>query len=1117
MEESNTVRALQPSAPSAPLPAGTVTFLLADIEGSVRLWEKDRAAMTSAVTRLDGLLDREVKRNQGVRPVQQGEGDSFVVAFARATDAASCALALQRGIADEPWLAKLDLRVRMALHTGDAQLRDEGNYVGNAINRAGRLRSLAHGGQILVSPTTFELVTDGLPEGAGLRDLGLQQIRDLARPVRVYQLTHADLDDSFPPLRSLEVLTQHLPRPLTAFIGREPELRDVAERLTDARLLTLTGAGGCGKTRLAIQTVRATAEHYPDGVWFADLSLVRDPVEVPRTVAAAIGRNEQPHQDVTSTLVEYLRPRRALLVLDNCEHLLGACAELASTLLQGCPALTIIATSREPLRVEGEMAWRVPSMSTPSDGSYESLATYDAVRLFIERAVQARPNFTVTNDNAPAVAAICQHLDGIPLAIELAAARVRVLTPDQIARGLSDRFHFLGGGARKALPRQQTLAASVEWSHDLLADRERVLLRRLSVFAGGFTLDAAENVCAGDDIDVYDILDLLSSLVDKSLVVMEEDDGSARYRFLETIRQYAREQLETSGEMHATRERHAHWYAGFVAHAGGQLGGPDQVRWFARLDREHDNIRAALDCAVTVPMPDIGLQIIAAMGWFWNVHGHWHEAVRWIERAAAMGDGPPLLLEVAEFVGAGMRGMVGDGAAELPVLEAAAARYRRSGNHWFTAWSLNLIAKYTAMGDVARGLEFFEEGLVEARASGDTILLTDTLAYGAWIQLTAGRTASAEARAVEARRVATAAGDVRGQLVALLPRAAVAVRRADYTSAVAMLDEAMDLAASIGDRLSMAVALLVGGQLEMARGELDRARELLNEGVEVGRETGVPFLAAAGAFVAAASLAAGDPKAGLSIYDSETSDEFSFLFYLSPKPAGRSEALLALGDLASARTSVEKALQVVSAAGNTMGVADTLLTRGRVCVAEGQPALAEADAHGALAIFVEAEASAEALSALEVIACCAADNESYREAARLLGATQALRAEFGCVRRLIEQQTCEKTIDGLHNGLEPEDLEAAFAEGTAMSLEQAVAYAARGRGERKRPSTGWESLTPAELEVVRLVATGATNRDVAEQLFISTNTVKIHLSHVFAKLGVSSRSELTAAAVRRVL
>src|SRR6516165_2636347 len=541
------------------LPAGTVTFLLSDIEGSTRLWASDPDAMAEAVPVHYALLSSAIGRHGGVRPIEQGEGDSVVAAFARASDAIAAALDAQLALAGHPWPGGLDLRVRIALHTGEAQLRDEGNYFGVALSRCARLRAIAHGGQTLLSRAVHDLVVERLPDGVALVDLGTHRLRDLGRPEHVFALNHPDLPASAEPLRSLDALPNNLPDRLTSFIGRERELEQVSGALSASRLVTLTGAGGCGKTRLAAQAAADALDAFPDGVWWIDLAPLADAEAVGPALDEVIGVRPLPGQSSLEAAASQLANARVLIVLDNCEHLLEASARMAEALLHRCPGVVVLATSRAPLGVGGETTWRVPSLSLPTElrlEPVEAVAQSDAMRLFIDRAVKVRPNFTVTSENAPAIAQICYDLDGIPLAIELAATRVRVLGVEQIAAGLGDRFRLLTGGARSAMPRQQTLRASVDWSHELLSDDERMMFRRLAVFAGGWTLDAVEGVCAGDGLDRLAILDLLSSLVDNSLVVADDRGTSVRYWLLETVRQYALDRLSESGERMSFRDRH---------------------------------------------------------------------------------------------------------------------------------------------------------------------------------------------------------------------------------------------------------------------------------------------------------------------------------------------------------------------------------------------------------------------------------------------------------------------------------------------------------------------------------------------------------------------------------
>jgi predicted ATPase/class 3 adenylate cyclase len=596
------------------LPTGTVTLLLADVEGSTRLWETQPDEMTAALAQLDRTVLEVIVAHDGVRPVEQGEGDSFVVAFARASDAVACALDLQ--------LAPLaPIRLRVGVHTGEVQLRDEGNYVGPTVNRTARLRDLAHGGQTVLSGTAGDLVADRLPPDVWLIDLGVHRLRDLPRPERVMQLCHPELHNEFPPLRTtITVVTQYLPVQLTSFVGRETEMVEVRQIVADDRLVTLTGAGGAGKTRLAVQIAARTAGEFGDGVWFVDLAPITDPEVVPVAVARALGLPDQPGRSTMETLTRFIADRQMLVVLDNCEHLLDACASLAAALLGACAGLTLLATSREPIGVPGEVTWQVPSLSLADE----------AIELFIDRARRVRPDFHVTDDNAATVAEICRRLDGMPLAIELAAARVRALSVTEILGSLHDRFRLLTGGGRTAVRRQQTLRASVDWSHALLTGPELVLFRRLAVFMGGFDLDAARAVTASGDVERYQVLDQLTLLVDKSLVVAEDRQGRTRYRLLETVRQYAQEKLGESREADAVRTRHRDHYtavAAFLdtpAHAGHEHS-------IEQAETEIDNLRAAFAWSHETSDIEPALQLASSLQPLWQGRARIQEGLAWFD------------------------------------------------------------------------------------------------------------------------------------------------------------------------------------------------------------------------------------------------------------------------------------------------------------------------------------------------------------------------------------------------------------------------------------------------------------------------------------------------------
>src|SRR6202166_30972 len=594
------------------LPTGTVTLLLAEVEGSTRLWETQAEVMTAAIARLNRVVCDVVAAHHGVRPVEQGEGDSFVAAFARASDAVAAAVGLQRA-------PLAPIRLRIGVHTGEIQLRDEGNYSGPTINRTARLRDLAHGGQTVLSGATESLVVDRLPEGAWLTDLGSHPLRDLPRPERVVQLCHPDLVNEFPPLRvSTAVVSQHLPAQLTSFVGRDAQLTQLRELLTQNRVVTLTGAGGVGKTRLAIQVAAQAAGEFSDGVWYVDLAPITDPELVPIAVARALGLPDQPGRSTMDSLLRFVRDRQMLVVLDNCEHLLDASAELVVALLGAAPGLALLATSREAIGVAGEVSWRVPSLSL--DG--------EAVELFADRARHARPDFTLTDGNAAVVGEICARLDGVPLAIELAAARVRALSPPEILDSLHDRFRLLTGGARTAVRRQQTLRASVDWSHALLTEPERVLFRRLAVVVGGFDLDAAQAVAGGGEVERYQVLDQLTLLVDKSLVVADDTGGRTRYRLLETVRQYALEKLGESGDADPVRSRHRDHYTAMATVLDAPAGSDYEHR-LEQADIEIDNLRAAFGWSRENSDIELALALASSLQPLWVTRGRLREGGAW--------------------------------------------------------------------------------------------------------------------------------------------------------------------------------------------------------------------------------------------------------------------------------------------------------------------------------------------------------------------------------------------------------------------------------------------------------------------------------------------------------
>lgn len=711
---------------------GILTFLFTDIVGSTRLLEQHPEAMKPALARHDVILRGAIESHKG--KVFKIVGDAFYAAFPNAHNALKAALAAQRALHTEAW-GETVIKVRMALHTGTVEIRD-GDYFGPTLNRVALLMSSGHGGQTLVSSITRELVQRQLPPGVVLQDMGELSLRDLVRPERIYQLNAEGLPTDFPPLKTLDAFRTNLPVQLTSFIGREKEIAAVKELVTKNRLVSLTGSGGAGKTRLSLQVVVDLLESFPDGVWFVELAPLSDPALVPQTIISALAIRDEGSRLPLAILEDYLRTRVALLVLDNCEHVIAAAAQLAESMLMACTGLHILTSGREALGIAGEVAYRVPSLSTPDPRRMqgaESLGQFEAARLFIERAQAALPIFTVTNENAYAVAQVCARLDGIPLAIELAAARIKVLKVEQIAERLDDCFRLLTGGSRTALPHHQTLRAMIDWSHDLLPEPERVLLRRLSVFSGGWTLEAAEMVCQGQGIPDYDVLEPLMQLVNKSLVIMDADEAAeARYRLLETVRRYAHEKLTEAGEGIALRNRHLEYFMGLAERAEPELVKSKVVEWVKRLEIELDNIRAALKWSLTSQNPDLGLRLANTLLRFWAEGGYIREGYDLL--AELFGHSRVQRHTRARALGAmGYFLAFGDFSFSIdarPVLEESLALYRELGDNSGIAHALLYKGIFIFREhDVKDGAALIIESLAMYRESGDKLGIFAALHY----------------------------------------------------------------------------------------------------------------------------------------------------------------------------------------------------------------------------------------------------------------------------------------------------------------------------------------------------------------------------------------------------
>jgi predicted ATPase/class 3 adenylate cyclase len=844
--------------PDQRLPTGVVTFLFTDIEGSTKLAQQYPDEMPSLLARHNEILNQVIQGCNGF--VFQIIGDAFCVAFHHANDAADAALEIQRALHTEVW-SPAPIKIRMGIHTGAAQLLEgdskENKYSGyTTLALTQRIMSAGHGGQTLLSQATYDLIKDEVRERAELRDMGERRLKDVLQPQRIYQLTTPDLPSEFAPLNTLESFNHNLPAQLTSFIGREKEISEIKKLVDTNRIVTLTGSGGAGKTRLAVQVGTEYLGQFANGVWLMELAPVTDSALVPQTMLAIFRLREDAHRTPLEVLIDYLRSKDLLLLLDNCEHLIEACAEVSEVLLRACPKLRILASSRESLGIAGEVSFRVPSLTTPDPNhlpSIEKLLDLESIRLFMERAITVKPDFELTKDNASFVAQTCSRLDGIPLAIELAAARVKVLTPEQIAERLDDRFRLLTGGSRTALPRQQTLRAMIDWSYSLLTEQEQTLFRRLAVFVGGWTLEAAELVCADVEeggILPHDILDLMMRLVDKSLVTTEEAAGETRYHRLETIRQYSREKFFETDEVASIRNWHLSFFVRFAESADEGLKGRDQTLWGNRMETEQDNLRAALEWGLNRD-PFSALRIVGAANLFWTAGGYSAEGFRWTQKALELTESSPssagISIEQLRAARAkALRGLtrlylsLGDNANAKRAAEESVALYRQSQDRRGLSFALVVLAyPLEFLGERNRAEEVLQESYAIARAEGDIYLICRSLNILARIIADLHHDQELSQRYIEeSYRLAKEAGLRSQEAQASEILGFIALDRNDYDEARAHFKESVRVYDEIGATFNVFLEKSNLAHLERRTGNYASALEYYRETIAAFRDMG---------------------------------------------------------------------------------------------------------------------------------------------------------------------------------------------------------------------------------------------------------------------------------------
>ncbi len=1040
------------------LPTGTVTLLFTDIEGSMKLLQRSGEQYVEMLTEYRDLLRTAFSEYHGYEVDTQGDG--FFVVFVRASEAILATVAAQRALTTHTWPEGVVVRVCMGMHTGEPSLVGEG-YVGLDVHYAARIMHAAHGGQVLLSQTTHDLIENELPFGVGLRDLGKHRLKDIQSPVHLYQLVIVGLSTDFPPLKTLDSRPNNFPAQLTSLIGREKEvvaIQNLLER-EDVRLVTMTGPGGTGKTRLGLQVVAELSELFPDGMYFVNMAPISDPDLVVPTIAQALDLKETGDQPLLNLLKGYLQNKHILLLLDNFEQVVSAALQVTD-ILSACPNLKVLVTSRMTLHIRGEQEFPVPPLTVPNPKRLPdlvALSQYEAVALFIQRAQAVRPDFQVTHVNAASVAGICIRLDGLPLAIELAAARIKVLPPQALLARLGQRLAVLTSGAQDVPEHQKTLRNTIEWSYQLLDAQEQLLFQQISAFVGGCTFQALEAVCIELDTDstAGQVLDGVASLIDKSLLQqVEQEEEEPRLVMLETIREYGLECLATTGEAGVIRRAHAAYYLQLAERAEPELRGTEQALWLERLEREHDNLRAALECFLErsgigegKEQGEPALRLCVALAFFWRMGGYLWEGRAWLSRALAASEGV------------------------VPSLRARGLFFA------------GVLAHYQNSNEQAEVL------------CGESLVLSREL------------------------------GDTGGMAISLGVMGDIAWGKGDYATARPLLEEAETLFKEVSNDWGRADVLGSLVRLFTAQGEYTRARELGEECLALYRAVGDQQrigwglqLLAWVLFLSQSDQAKARTLAEESLALLQEARSKQFLAYVFGLLG---QIHLLQGEQILAREFAEESVAILKEMGNRFFLAESLVYLARVVFSQGDDVAARAIYEESLTISREISARQLIASGMEGLADVVSAQGAPEWAARLWGAAETLRQAIGAPFPPIEVSNYERSVAIARTQFGEKAFATAWAEGRSMTPEQALT--AQGRALRdsriqagplvtpiaKSTTKYRDGLTAREVEVLRLLAKGLTDAQIAEQLVLSLHTIHAHLRTIYSKLGVSSRSAAT--------
>jgi len=1001
------------------IPSGMVTFLFTDIEGSTKLSQEFPDTLPVALEKHHSILSEAIKSNHGF--IFEIVGDAFCAAFENASDAVKAAYDAQVNLAKEIWDDAV-IKVRMGIHSGNVEWNGK-RYMGYiTLARSARVMSAAYGEQILVSNDAYELVThvtNQLASRSGeignesrkneipFRDLGERRLKDVIQPIRLFQIISPSLREDFPPLKTLDARPNNLPVQLTSFIGREAEMKRVRDLLKQTHLLTLTGSGGSGKTRLALQVAADVIDDFANGVWFVELASLSEPALLPQAIMKVFGVKEEPKRSLEDTLCDYLRDKEILIILDNCEHLVDACSKLTEKLLSNSPKLKIIATSREALRCLGEQTHRTLSLEVPDpeeENSPERLSQYEAVRLFIERALSVDSTFRVNIANAPALAQICFHLDGIPLAIELAAARTKVLSVEQIYERLNDRFNLLTGGKRTALPRQQTLRALIDWSYELLSEKEKRLWRRFSVFTGGFDIEAAEEICSDENLKKGVILKLLSNLTEKSILIF--DGLSERYKMLETIKQYGKELFKSPEEINSIMTKHLSYYLRFAESISQKLRGPEQIKYLDRLESEQGNFQSALKWSLEEINKEEGARLAIALGWFWYIRGYIFTGNKWFEIILENSNGLTKIVHSNALDLAGsFKQYKSDYEGATKLFEKSLSLREELGDKSGIAISLRHLGGTAGhKGEFEQAKTLFEKSLSLERELGEKAGLCGALNNLGQVETNLGNYEKAGKLIEESLTLSREIGDEYLIYFALRNAGILATCKDEPEKAIDFCEKALSMGRVIGFKFAIHECLVELGEIAVSRGEFERAREYFEESLSLLTDI----------------------------------DNWKDIAYVH---IGIGDLEYESGNYETAKLQYEKSLELFRKIGSKHGISIALNNLGKVEYEQSEIKKARVLVKESLMLQFELGNKMEICGCLITLVEISDKENNYKSSVRILGAAESIIASLGIKLKGSELLQYYRTFSALKEKLDEKKFLELFEQGKEMTIEQAVKLA----------------------------------------------------------------------------